>query len=70
MLTKFFDSAVRIRQLTDSPAGTIFEGFAQTLFQSGYARVTAQYHFRAVEHFVSWADRVGIPVANLTEQSR
>ena len=69
MLTKFFDSAVRIRQLTDSPAGKIFEGFAQTLFQSGYARVTAQYHFRSVEHFVSWADRVGIPVANLTEQS-
>jgi integrase/recombinase XerD len=69
MLSKFFDSAVRIRLLTDGPAGAMFEGFAQTLFQSGYAKITARYHLRAAEHLVSWADRISIPVANLTEQS-
>lgn len=69
MLTKFFDSAVRIRQLTDGPAGTIFEAFAQTLFQSGYARITARHHFRSAEHFIFWAERIGVPVCGLTEQS-
>ena len=69
MLSKFFDSAVRIRQLTDGPTGAMFESFAKTLFQAGYAKITARYHLRAAEHFVSWVDRRGIPIENLTEQS-
>lgn len=69
MLSEFFDSAVRLRELRDGPAGTLFESFAQTLFQSGYAKVTARYHFRAAEHFIFWADQKKIPVRCLTEQS-
>jgi site-specific recombinase XerD len=69
MLSEVFASAVRIRALRDGPAGELFEGFAQTLFQSGYAKITARYHFRSAEHLISWADRTGTPVCCLTEQS-
>jgi integrase/recombinase XerD len=69
MLSKFYDSAVRIRQLTDGLGGTIFEGFAQTLSQSGYAKITARYHFRSVEHFVWWAHQKSITIENISEQS-
>jgi integrase/recombinase XerD len=69
MLSRFFQSPIRIRELRDGPAGTQFEGFAESLFQSGYAKVTAHYHIRSAEHFISWVDSTGMPVGRLTEKS-
>ena len=69
MLSEFFDSAVRIDALRAGPAGTLFEGFAQALFQAGYAEITARRHIRAAEHFIYWANRQGLSVRSLTERS-
>ena len=41
MLGKFFDSHLRVQALRDGPGGVLLEGFAQELFQSGYAEITA-----------------------------
>src|SRR5712691_2870450 len=67
--SEFFDSPVRIRELGAGPTGPLFEGFAQELFRTGYAEITARRHIRAAEHFIYWAERSGRPVRSLTEQS-
>lgn len=69
MLSKFFVSDGRVRALRAGHAGGFLDRFADALWQAGYARITARSHLRAVEHFVAWADRKGIPVGSLTEQT-
>lgn len=69
MLSKFFESRVRIHALRDDPAGALFEGFAQALSEMGYATITARRHLRAAEHFIYWTHRHGMPVRELNEQS-
>lgn len=69
MLLRFFESPIRIRELRDGPAGKQFEGFAESLFRSGYAKVTAHYHIRSAEHFISWVGSTGMPFGGLTEKS-
>jgi integrase/recombinase XerD len=67
MLSKFFKCPVRLQELRCSPAGSSLEGFAHSLWQSGYAEATAQRHIRVAEHFVYWTDRKGIAPAALNE---
>ena len=69
MLSQYFESAFRIQALKGGPAGAQVESFAQQLYESGYAQITARKHLRAVEHFVFWARRTGTPLSNLTEES-
>ena len=69
MLGKFFDSHLRVQALRDGPGGVLLEGFAQELFQSGYAEITARRHIRAAEHFAYWTDREGISIPSFNEQS-
>ncbi len=69
MLSEFFDSLVRIHKLGAGPVGALFEGFAQELSKAGYAEITARRHIRAAEHFTYWADRKGMLVCSLNEQS-
>mgnify|MGYP001605902505 CR=1 FL=1 len=69
MLSKFFISDGRVRALRTGPAGGLLDGFADALWQAGYARITARGHLRAVEHFVAWADRKAISVGSLTAQT-
>lgn len=69
MLSVYFDPrGRRIRALRDDPAGVLLERFAQSLFQSGYAAITARKHLRAAEHFIHWSHRSGLGVAMLSEQ--
>jgi integrase/recombinase XerD len=65
MLSEYFRSADRIRAIRSGPAGALIERFAETLFQRGYAAVTASNHIRAAEHIVRWASRRGISVSDL-----
>jgi len=67
MLTEFFESPLRIREVRGSPTGPLLEGFAQELCRAGYAKITARRHIRAAEHFIYWTDRKGITVATLNE---
>ena len=68
MLSHYFESAFRIHALKEGSAGAQVESFAQLLYESGYAQITARRHLRAAEHFVSWAGRTGTPVSDLTEE--
>jgi integrase/recombinase XerD len=69
MLSQFFDSAARIHALRHGSAGSQFEEFAQGLAHTQYAEITARRHLRSAEHFIYWADRAGIPVRGLNEQT-
>jgi len=69
MLSKFFESSVRIQTLRDSPAGSRLESFAQALSETGYTTKTARRHLRAAEHFIDWTHRQGLPARKLNEQS-
>jgi integrase/recombinase XerD len=69
MLSAFFESPARIHELGGGPAGAFFEGFAHELSRGGYAEITARRHLRAAEHFIYWAERKGLRVRWLSEQS-
>ena len=62
MLTDLFESAGRVQALRNGPGGTLLEAFAQALVRDRYAAITACRHLRAAEHFVHWADRIGLPL--------
>jgi integrase/recombinase XerD len=67
MLSQFFETPERIRAIRSSPSGELIEGFADYLFQSGYAKITARRHIRSAEHIALWAGRKGLAVCELEE---
>lgn len=70
MLTAYFDPAGRrIGELRDGSAGFLFNGFAYTLSEAGYATITARRYLRAAEHLVHWNDRNRRPVQDVDERS-
>jgi len=69
MPSEFFKPGTWIRVLRDGPEGPLFESFAQTLSEAGYATITARRHLRAAKHFIYWAHQHGTPVRELNEQS-
>jgi integrase/recombinase XerD len=68
MLAEYFDSSLRIEEIRGCPAGYALEGFAEALYEEGYARLTARRHLRSAEHLVRWTSRTGIPVTDLEER--
>jgi len=69
MLTAYFDPAGRrVRALRDGPAGSLFDGFANTLSEAGYATITARRYLRAAEHLTHWSDRNRRPVQDVDEK--
>src|SRR5579863_1901945 len=69
MPSEFFKFRTWIRAFWDGPEGRLFESFAQALFETGYATVTARRHLRAAKHFIYWAHLHGTSVRELNEQS-
>ena len=69
MLSQFFDAPGRIRAIRSSPSGALLEGFADYLFQSGYAELSARRHIRSAEHIVHWATRRGLAVSKLDDSA-
>lgn len=67
MLSKYFEASARVRQIRSSPAGALLEGFAQALFQRGYAEISARRHIRSAEHIVHWASRSGLGISDLDD---
>jgi len=57
MLSHFFERPARIREIRSSPSGPLIEGFADHLFQNGYAEISARRHIRSAEHIVRWGDQ-------------
>ena len=58
MLSEFFVSPARIRAIRGGPSAPRIEDFANHLYQSGYAKISARRHIRSAEHIVHWATRV------------
>ena len=54
MLEHFFKNYDRIQALREGPHGSLLEGFAEELRQTGYAKKSACAHIRAAEHLVHW----------------
>jgi hypothetical protein len=54
MLSHFFEAPTRIREIRSNPSGSLIEGFADYLFQNGYAEISARRHIRSAEHIVQW----------------
>ncbi len=65
MLSRFLKSPARIQVLRKSPAGALLEDFADFLFQSGYAKISARRHIRSAEHMADWASKRGLALKEL-----
>ena len=61
MISDYFKSPARIQSLHNGQSGSLVEGFAQDLWEAGYAKITARRHIRAAEHFIYWATKEAIP---------
>ena len=57
MIAEYFKSPARIQSLHNGHSGSLVEGFAQDLWEAGYAKITARRHIRAAEHFIYWATK-------------
>jgi len=69
MLSHFFESPSRIYAIRNDAAGPLLEGFADYLFQSGYAEISARRHIRSAEHIACWARRRGLEIEELDDLS-
>jgi len=67
MLQHFFRSQERIQALGEGPHGSLLEGFAEELRQTGYAKQSACARIRAAEHLVHWTARERIAISDVTE---
>ena len=69
MLSHFFERPARIREIRSSPSGPLIEGFADHLFQNGYAEISARRHIRSAEHIVRWATRSDLSVSEMDDRA-
>lgn len=69
MLTSFFNSELKLRQLRQSPVGEHLESFAGWLGSAGYKRRTGQRVLRGAAHLGHWASVNGIDVSQLDDEA-
>src|SRR5437868_12560802 len=69
MLSHFFESDARIYEIRSNPCGALIEGFADHLFQNGYAEISARRHIRSAEHIGLWASRGDLSVSELDDRA-
>lgn len=69
MLSHYFDSPARVRVIRSSPSGALLEDFADYLFQSGYAEISARRHIRSAEHIAYWVSRRGLSISELDDSA-
>ena len=67
MISQYFKSPSRFKSLCNDPSESMIEGFAQDLWDAGYAKITARRHIRAAEHFIYWANKETIPGSSWNE---
>ena len=63
MLTHYYQSKNYVEQLCSGPTGSYIAGFGKTLWEAGYAEITARRHIRAAQHLIYWAQHRHIPPA-------
>lgn len=67
-MSQYFKSPARVQALHNGPSGSLVEGFAQILWDAGYAKITARRHIRAAEHFIYWAKKEAVPSSDWNVQ--
>lgn len=67
MLTHYYELPHFIKLLRNGPGGAHLDGFAEQLWEVGYARITARRFIRAAQHLLYWAGRKHIPVQGLDD---
>ena len=68
MLSHFFEAPARIREIRSNPSGALIEGYADYLFENGYAEISARRHIRSAEHIVHWATRSHVSVSEMDDR--
>lgn len=69
MLSHFFEAHHRIREIRSNSSGASIEGFADYLFQNGYAEISARRHIRSAEHILRWATVSHLPVSEMDDRA-
>src|SRR5689334_4695649 len=69
MLSHFFEAHQRIREIRSNPSGALIEGFADCLFQNGYAEISARRHIRSAEHIIRWATVSHVPLSEMGDRA-
>ncbi len=64
MLSHFIERPARINAIRTGPCGALLD-FAEYLFQTGYAEISARRHIRSAEHVVRWASRGNLVIDEL-----
>lgn len=59
----------RPRPFCDAPTAACLDGYADAMHAQGYSIATCAEHLRAVSHLVEWAERRGVRLADLDEQT-
>lgn len=67
MLIHYYQSENFVEQLRSGPAGPYIDGFADALWEAGYAEITARRHIRAAQHLIHWAESQHVPLAKMDE---
>jgi site-specific recombinase XerD len=68
MFEQYYDSATRIRSLRNSACGSLLESFSEALCQVHYCVSRVRSHIRAAEHFIHFANRKDVAIAEVNEQ--
>lgn len=67
MLIHYYQSENFVEQLRNGPAGPYIDGFADALWEAGYAEITARRHIRAAQHLIHWAQFQHVPLAKMED---
>ena len=67
MITLYFQNPQTLRRFRSGLAGAYIDDFAKHLRDAGYSRETACLYLRTATHVGSWAKRVHLTLAQLTE---
>jgi integrase/recombinase XerD len=67
MLIYYYQSENFVEQLHRGPAGPYIDGFADALWEAGYAEITARRHIRAAQHLIHWVESHHVPLSKVDE---
>ncbi len=67
MLIHYYQSENFVEQLRSGPAGLYIDGFADALWDVGYAEITARRHIRAAQHLMHWAQYRHVPLGKIDD---
>jgi len=67
MLTHYYQSENFVEQLRSGPAGRYIDGFANTLWEAGYAESMARRYIRAAQHLIHWSESHHVSLAKMDD---